>query len=191
MKSLRIVFVLCVLVVSACRQDMHDQPKYEPLEKSAFFGDERSARPIVEGTVARGHLRDNPEYFTGKTGDTFVAFFPLDVTEELVQRGHQRYNIFCTPCHGVLGDGLGIVVRRGFKKPPSFHIDRLRQAPPGYFYDVTTSGFGVMSSYAEQIPVKDRWAIAAYLRALQLSQNAHLDVLPEEKRKELEAQRQR
>lgn len=190
MKSLRIVFVLCVLAFSACRQDMHDQPKYEPLEKSTFFGDERSARPIVEGTVARGHLRDNPEYFTGKTGDQFIANFPLAVTEELVQRGQQRYNIFCTPCHGILGDGLGMVVRRGFKKPPSFHIDRLRKSPPGYFYDVMTNGFGVMSSYAEQVPVKDRWAIAVYLRALQLSQNAPLDVLPEEKRKELEAQRQ-
>jgi mono/diheme cytochrome c family protein len=173
----------------SCRQDMHDQPKYEPLERSAFFGDERSARPLVEGTVARGHLQDNPEYFTGKTGEAFITTFPLEVTEELVQRGQERYNIFCTPCHGVVGDGLGMIVRRGFKKPPSFHIDRLRQSPPGYFYDVMTNGFGVMSSYAEQVPVKDRWAITAYVRALQLSQHATLDDVPPEKRKELEAEK--
>ncbi|HEY7161784.1 MAG TPA: cytochrome c, partial [Acidobacteriota bacterium] len=119
MKALRIVLALCALSVISCRQDMHDQPKYEPLERSTFFGDERSARPLVEGTVARGHLRDNPQYFTGKTGEAFVTSFPLEVTAELVQRGRERYNIFCTPCHGVLGDGAGMVVRRGFKKPPS------------------------------------------------------------------------
>lgn len=172
-----------------CRQDMHDQPKYEPLERSTFFGDERSARPIVEGTVARGHLRDNPEYFTGKTGPTFVTAFPLEVTDDLIQRGQERYQIFCTPCHSPLGDGLGMVVRRGFKRPPSFHIDRLRQSPPGYFYDVMTNGFGAMSSYAEQVPVKDRWAIAAYVRALQLSQHATIDDVPADKRQQLEAEK--
>jgi mono/diheme cytochrome c family protein len=187
--SITFLILICVLAIMGCRQDMHDQPKYEPLERSTFFGDERSARPMVEGTVARGHLRDNPEYFTGKTGEAFVTTFPLEVTEELVQRGQQRYEIFCTPCHGVVGDGTGMVVRRGFKKPPSFHIDRLRQSPPGYFYDVMTNGFGVMSSYAEQIPVKDRWAIAAYVRALQLSQNATIDDVPADKRQELEAEK--
>lgn len=183
------VLLLFCFGVIGCRQDMHDQPKYEPLERSTFFGDERSARPIVEGTVARGHLRDNPEYFTGKTGQAFVTTFPLEVTEELVQRGQQRFNIFCTPCHGGLGDGLGIVVRRGFKRPPSFHIDRLRQSPPGYFFDVMTNGFGVMSSYAEQVPVKDRWAIAAYVRALQLSQHSTIDDVPADKRQQLEAEK--
>jgi mono/diheme cytochrome c family protein len=185
----RLFLVLCALAVISCRQDMHDQPKYEPLERSTFFGDERSARPIVEGTVARGHLRDNPEYFTGKSGEAFVTTFPLEVTEDLVQRGQERYQIFCTPCHGALGDGLGMVVRRGFKRPPSFHIDRLRQSPPGYFYDVMTNGFGTMSSYAEQVPVKDRWAIAAYVRALQLSQHATIDDVPADKRQELEAEK--
>ena len=189
MKILRIAFALCALAVMGCRQDMHDQPKYKPLERSTFFGDERSARPIVEGTVARGHLRDNPEYFTGKTGPTFVPTFPLEVTAELVQRGQERYNIFCSPCHGVLGDGLGMIVRRGFKRPPSFHIDRLRQSAPGYFYDVMTNGFGAMSSYAEQVPVKDRWAIAAYVRALQLSQHATINDVPADKRQELEAEK--
>jgi mono/diheme cytochrome c family protein len=177
------------LIAVSCRQDMHDQPRYEALERSTFFGDERSARPLVEGTVARGHLRNNPEYFTGKTGDAFVTTFPLEVTEGLVQRGRERYQIFCTPCHGALGDGLGMVVRRGFKRPPSFHIDRLRQSPPGYFYDVMTNGFGVMSSYAEQVPVNDRWAIAAYVRALQLSQHATIDDVPADKRQQLEAER--
>jgi mono/diheme cytochrome c family protein len=166
---------------------MHDQPKYEPLEKNTFFDDQRASRPLVEGTVARGHLRDNPAYFKGKIGDQPVTSFPLEVTEELVQRGQSRYNIFCTPCHDVAGKGLGMIVRRGFKRPPSFHIDRLRQSPPGYFYDVITNGFGQMSSYAEQIPVRDRWAITAYIRALQLSQHATMDQVPEEKRKELEA----
>jgi mono/diheme cytochrome c family protein len=187
--ALRNYVIFCALAVMSCRQDMHDQPKYEPLERSTFFGDERSARPLVEGTVARGHLRDNPEYFTGKTGEAFVTTFPLEISEDLVQRGQERYEIFCTPCHGALGDGLGMVVRRGFKRPPSFHIDRLRQSPPGYFYDVMTNGFGAMSSYAEQIPVQDRWAIAAYVRALQLSQHATIDNVPADKRQQLEAER--
>jgi len=185
----RLLLALCAIVVLSCRQDMHDQPKYEPLERSTFFGDERSARPIVEGTVARGHLRDNPEYFTGKNGEAFVTTFPLEITEDLIQRGKERYQIFCTPCHGALGDGLGMIVRRGFKRPPSFHIDRLRQSPPGYFYDVMTNGFGAMSSYAEQVPVQDRWAIAAYVRALQLSQHATIDDVPADKRQELEAEK--
>jgi hypothetical protein len=182
-------FALSLLLfsITGCRQDMHDQPKYEPLEKNTFFDDQRASRPLVEGTVARGHLRDNPAYFIGKIGDQPVTSFPLEVTEELVQRGQSRYNIFCTPCHDVAGKGLGMIVRRGFKRPPSFHIDRLRQSPPGYFYDVITNGFGQMSSYAEQIPVRDRWAITAYIRALQLSQHATMDQVPEEKRKELEA----
>ncbi len=188
-KKLRLTLGICVFAVSlaACRQDMHDQPKYEPLEKSAFFDDQRASRPFVEGTVARGHLRDNPEYFAGKIGDQHVTSFPIPVTEELVRRGESRYNIFCTPCHDLIGNGLGIVVQRGFKRPPSFHIDRLRQSPPGYFYDAIANGFGTMSSYAEQIPVRDRWAIVAYIRALQLSQHATIDLVPEEKRKELEA----
>ncbi|HSE42532.1 MAG TPA: cytochrome c [Acidobacteriota bacterium] len=166
---------------------MHDQPKYEPLERNVFFDDQRASRPLVEGTVARGHLRDNPQYYTGKTGDQPVTTFPIEVNEDLVRRGQSRYNIFCTPCHDQLGTGLGMIVRRGFKRPPSFHIDRLRQSPPGYFYDVITNGFGQMSSYAEQVPVRDRWAIVAYVRALQLSQHATINDVPAEKRNELEA----
>jgi hypothetical protein len=179
-----------LLFLASCRQDMHDQAKYEPLEKSEIFKDLRSSRPLVEGTIARGHLNENVQLYTGKNGKDFVPGFPLDVTEQFVKRGQQRYNIFCTPCHDLVGNGLGIVVRRGFKRPPSFHISRLREAPPGYFYDVIANGFGAMSSYAEQVPVKDRWAIVSYIRALQLSQNAHLEDVPPQERQQLESERQ-
>jgi mono/diheme cytochrome c family protein len=181
------LIAIALLTTAACRQDMHDQPKYEPLERNDFFDDQRASRPFVEGTVARGHLRDNPQYYEGKIGDQPVTTFPIEVTEDLVRRGQSRYNIFCTPCHDPLGTGLGMIVRRGFKRPPSFHIDRLQQSPPGYFYDVITNGFGQMSNYAEQVPVRDRWAIVAYVRALQLSQHATINDVPAEKRTELEA----
>ncbi len=183
------IMMLSVLILSSCRQDMHDQPKYEPLEQSQFFEDQRSARPLVEGTVARGHLNDDPAMYTGKVNGTAVTTLPVPVTAELVERGQQRYNIFCAPCHDQLGTGTGMVVRRGFRRPPSFHIDRLRESPPGYYFDVMTNGFGAMSSYTEQVPVRDRWAIVAYIRALQLSQHASLQDVPEKERKELEAQK--
>jgi hypothetical protein len=164
---------------------MQDQPKFIPLRPSSFFTDGRSERPLVEGTVARGHLDADTAFYTGKVGDKFVGTFPLPVTRELLERGQQRYNIYCSPCHDRLGTGLGMVVRRGFRRPPSYHIDRLRQAPVGYIFDVITNGFGAMPDYAAQIEPRDRWAIVAYERALQLSQHATLSDVPPEVRAQL------
>jgi mono/diheme cytochrome c family protein len=173
------------LVTLACRQDMHDQPRYKPLAKSTFFDDHRSARPRVPGTVARGHLPGDPALETGKAGTAFVAAVPVRIDLPLLQRGEQRYGIYCAPCHGQVGRGDGMVVRRGYRPPPSFHIDRLRAQPAGYFFDVITAGFGAMPDYAAQISVPDRWAIVAYVRALQLSQNATVADVPAERRSEL------
>ena len=164
---------------------MHDQPRYKPLARSEFYPDHRSARPLVTGTVARGELREDEGLYTGKVGKDFVTTFPFPVTPAVLERGRERFEIYCTPCHGRLGNGEGMVVQRGFKHPSSFHIDRLRAAPPGYFYDVMTNGFGAMSDYTAQVPVNDRWAIAAYIRALQLSQHARLDDLPPADRERL------
>jgi len=183
------IILVLLLLLPACRQDMHDQAKYEPLEQSSFFGDQRSARLPVEGTIARGQLREDTHYYEGKVANQPVHTFPMELNEKFLQRGQQRYNIFCAPCHDQTGSGVGMVVKRGFKQPPSMHIDRLREAPVGYYFDVITNGFGVMSSYAEQVPVDDRWAIIAYIRALQLSQNATLADVPEEERVKLEASR--
>jgi mono/diheme cytochrome c family protein len=174
------------LLTAGCRQDMHDQPKYEPYERSTFFADQRSARPLVEGTVARGQLRNDERLYSGKSGAVFAAEFPLPVTAAVLRRGQDRYAIYCTPCHGALGYGDGMVVRRGYRQPATFHQDRLRQQPPGYYYDVITNGFGAMPDYAAQVPVVDRWAIVAYLRVLQLSQNATLADVPESERGRLQ-----
>jgi mono/diheme cytochrome c family protein len=174
--------VVVFSVSVACRQDMHDQPKYEPYEKSEFFTDGRSMRPQVEGTVARGQLQEDTRLFAGKEGAAFVASIPVPVDERLVRRGQERFGIYCTPCHGLRGRGDGIVVQRGYRVPASFHEERLRAQPDGYFFDVITHGFGVMPDYAAQVSVQDRWAIVAYVRALQISQNATLvDVPPEER----------
>ena len=169
-----------------CRQDMQDQPKYRPFRKSTFFGDERSARPQVAGTVGRGQLHEDSLLFSGKSGAAFADTFPVHVDEALLRRGQERYRIYCSPCHGLLGRGDGMVVRRGYRPPSSFHVDRLRAQPAGYFFDAITHGFGAMPDYAAQIPVKDRWAIVAYVRALQLSQNVPLADVPADKRAELE-----
>ena len=166
------VAALVLVTCAACRQDMHDQPKYTAYKPSNFFADERSARPVVEGTIAQGHLNEDELLYTGRVGGQPAAMFPFAVDEALMRRGRERYDIFCSPCHGLTGDGDGMVVQRGYRRPPSFHVDRLRDAPPGHVYDVITNGFGAMPDYAAQIPVRDRWAIAAYMRALQLSQNA-------------------
>lgn len=163
---------VCLFLIAgtACRQDMHDQPKYKALAASNFFEDHRASRPLVEDTVARGNLREDTVLYTGKSGDQFVKDFPLPVTAELLARGQNRFNIYCTPCHGRAGDGKGMVVSRGAKQPPSYHIDRLRESPHGYFYDVITNGFGAMYDYSAQIQdPKDRWAIVAYIRVLQRS----------------------
>jgi len=173
--------LLVVLLLSGCRQDMHDQPKFKPLAKSDFYADLRSARTPIEDTVARGQLHDDSYFYTGMmgTGSTPGDYLPFAATPEVLARGRERFNIYCTPCHSRLGDGSGIVPSRGFpKKPPSFHIDRLRKAPLGYFFDVIKHGFGVMQDYSAQIPPRDRWAIVAYIRALQLSQNATAADLP-------------
>jgi mono/diheme cytochrome c family protein len=171
-------FVLAALVFSGCRQDMHDQPKYVPLRESSFFGDARSARPIVEGTVARGHLHEDTLLYTGKVGKADASVFPFAVDERVMAQGRERFDIYCSPCHGRTGQGDGMVVRRGYRRPPSYHQDRLRDAPVGHFFDVITNGFGAMPDYASQIKVEDRWAIVAYVRALQLSEHATLADIP-------------
>jgi mono/diheme cytochrome c family protein len=178
--------VVLLAVGAACRQDMHDQPKYIPLRPSNFFGDGRSARPLIEGTVARGHLGDDNAFLTGRGPDgKFVNEFPFPVTKDVMQRGQNRFNIYCAPCHDRLGNGDGKIVRRGYRHPPSYHIDRLREVPNGYIFDVISSGFGAMPDYAAQIHPADRWAIVAYVRALQLAQNGKIDDVPADKRTEL------
>jgi len=180
-----VLLTLCVAI--GCRQDMHDQPKYESLEASTFFPDGRASRPLVPGTVARGQLREDTHLYEGKVAGKPAEMFPFPIDLKTMERGQQRHNIYCSPCHDRVGNGDGMVVRRGFRRPPSYHIERLRQAPPGYLYDVITNGFGAMQDYAAQIPVRDRWAIVAYVRALQFSQNAALNDLPETERQNLRA----
>jgi len=158
---------MAALALAGCRQDMHDQPRYEPLEASDFFADGRASRPIVEGTVARGQLREDSLLYTGKVDGKDSEVFPFPVTEEVLQRGRERYDIFCSPCHGRTGEGDGMVVQRGYRRPTSFHMATLRGAAVGHFFDVMTNGWGAMPDYASQVPVNDRWAIAAYIRALQ------------------------
>jgi len=159
-------------MLTACRQDMHNQPKYRGLRASAFFADGSSARPLVEGTIARGTLQTDEAFFTGKNGQAMVAELPFPVDAAVLDRGQERFNIYCTPCHGRTGAGDGVVVQRGFRQPPSFHIDRLRTIEIGHYFDVMTNGFGAMPDYRAQVSPRDRWNIAAYIRALQLSQHA-------------------
>jgi mono/diheme cytochrome c family protein len=168
-----------IATASACRLDMQVQPKENPLSKSDFYADQRSERPPVEGTVARDELRADTYFYTGKIGNNPGDVMPFPVTKEVLDRGRERFNIFCAPCHSRLGDGNGFVPSRGFpRKPPSFHIARLEKAPVGYFFDVITNGFGIMPDYASQIPTRDRWDIIAYIRALQLSQDATMADVP-------------
>ncbi len=184
------LFGAVVLVLAsgvACRQDMHDQPKYIPLRPTDFYADGRSERQLIDGTVARGHLNDDTAYYAGKTADgKAVEQFPFPVTKDVILRGQSRYNVYCAPCHDRLGEGNGMVVRRGYRHPPSYHIDRLRQAADGYIFDVITNGFGAMPDYAAQIPVRDRWTIVAYVRALQLSHNAGVNDVPADARGQLD-----
>ncbi len=173
--------------LAACRQDMHDAPRYEPLEASTFFTDGRGSRTLVANTVARGMLREDEHLYQGKIDGQLTDSFPMPVTAEVMARGRERFNVFCAPCHGRTGQGNGMVVQRGFRAPPSFHEERLRTAPVGYFFDVQTNGFGAMADYAAQVPVADRWAIAAFIRALQFSQRATVGDVPPERRAELDA----
>ncbi|MFN7976173.1 MAG: cytochrome c [Acidobacteriota bacterium] len=177
---------VAAILAGACRQDMHDQPRFESYEASTFFADGMSARQPVPDTVARGQLHADPAIDRGKGPDgKDVVEIPVAVTAEGMARGRERYDIYCSPCHGRVGTGRGMVVLRGFKPPPSFHEDRLRGAPAGHFFDVMTNGFGAMSSYAPSISVEDRWAIVAYVRALQESQHAAVAELPTSIRDEL------
>ena len=173
-------------MAAGCRQDMHDAPRYEPLEASTFFANGASARPFVANTVARGTLRQDEHLYQGKINGQLADTFPMPVTAEVMARGQERYNVYCTPCHGRTGQGNGVVVQRGFRAPPSYHEERLRTAPAGYFFDVMTNGFGAMQDYASQVSVADRWAIAAYIRALQLSQRATIDDVPADRRGDLD-----
>jgi mono/diheme cytochrome c family protein len=219
----RFLLALGVIVFVGCRQDMHDQPKYRPqrpIDQIGSINDGTSARPQVEGTVARDQLRDDVEFYTGKlrTAQTsasgpaqptasqsvnaqpgentaqmyqgFVTEFPMPITAADLDRGQERFNIYCSVCHGRLGDGSGMIVKRGFRRPPSFHDERLRNAPIGYFFDVETNGFGAMPDYASQIPPEDRWRIISYIRALQLSQRAALEDVPAGDRNKLNSEPQ-
>ena len=171
---------------AACRQDMHDTPRYKPLQQNAFYEDGRASRDMPTGTVARGFLKDNDIFYTGMQAGAPVDRIPMPLTDAVVARGRERYNIYCSPCHGVAGDGDGMIVKRGFKRPTSFHDPRLRNERAGYFFDVMTRGFGQMPDYAAQVSPKDRWAVVAYIRALQLSQHASVGDLTTEERNRLD-----
>lgn len=193
-KLLWTALLATVALGAGCRYDMQDQPRLKPFKQSDFFSDKRGSRNLPAGTVAQGQLRSDKALYTGKVDNpdpnavattatgpdgravvtsfpNAISEFPVPVTADLVKRGQQRYTVFCSVCHGALGDGNGMISRRGFIKPPTYHDDRLRNAPVGHFFDVITNGLGNMASYASQIPVADRWAIVAYIRALQLSHN--------------------
>jgi mono/diheme cytochrome c family protein len=186
-----LVTLFTALSAVACRQDMHQAPRYDPLEQSDFFRDQRASRTLVDGTVARGLLRADKAFYAGRNGTELVSEIPVPVTAELLLRGQNRYEIYCTPCHSHAGDGNGMVVQRGFKRPPSYHEERLRNMPIGHFYDVMTNGFGAMQDYAAQLQPEDRWAVAAYIRALQFSRSAPADALSDADRQQLEAAGQR
>ncbi|HEY7288414.1 MAG TPA: cytochrome c [Vicinamibacterales bacterium] len=177
------------LAAGGCNQMMNDEPRYKPLASSDFFADGQSARPQVPGTIAHGHLHLDTAFYTGRSNGAFVTAFPIRVTRDVLSRGQQRFDIFCSPCHGRLGNGDGMVVERGFRAPPSYHTDRLRAAPIGHFFDVMTNGFGAMPSYASRVPPDDRWAIVAYIRALQLSQLASIGDVPDDERQRLQESR--
>ena len=175
-----VAFWCCLaLALAACRRDMFNQPRYKTYAEDNFFQDGASARPIPPHTVARGHLDEDEQFHTGKDGGKLVEAFPFPITRQILARGRERFDIYCSVCHARTGDGDGMIVQRGFPSPPSFHIDRLRQAPVGHFFDVMTNGYGVMYSYAARIEPRDRWAIVAYVRALQQSQNARLADVPD------------
>jgi mono/diheme cytochrome c family protein len=187
--TLWVVVVALGAMASSCRMDMHDQPKYQPYERSRFFADGRAARPVVPGTVARGQLREDAWFHRGVgPSNAPASAFPSPVTVRDLERGRERYDVYCSPCHDRTGGGNGMIVQRGFPAPVSFHEARLREAPVGHFFQAITGGFGVMPSYATQIPVADRWAIIAYIRALQLSQHASISDVPADERAKLGGQ---
>ncbi len=181
-----VVFCLALLV-TGCTMTMRDQPRVDPYEPSAFFPDGQSARLPVEDTVPYGEARVDDALYAGQVNGQYVEEFPFEITEQDLKRGQERYDIYCAPCHGYTGDGDGMIVQRGFRQPPSFNQDRLREAAPGYYYYAITNGFGTMPSYANRIPVQDRWLIIAYIKALQFSQHAPVTELPQEDVAKLEA----
>ena len=178
-------FLGATLLLAACRRDMQDQPRYRPFRPSAFFQDGRSARPLVAGTVARGHLEEDDHLHRGKIDGKLAEAHPFPVTAEVLARGRDRYDIFCSPCHGRTGYGDGIIVQRGMRRPPSYHVERLQHSPPGHYFDVMTNGFGAMIDLSDRLSVEDRWAIVAYVQALQRSQNASLADVPPDERERL------
>lgn len=203
MRSLFVTGLLVALLLGGCRGNQSDRPpihpnlnmdfqeKFEEQEANPFFDDNAAMRMPVSGTVARGQLRDSTELFAGRTDDgEFVENIPIPVTRDLLERGQERYNIYCTPCHGQSGEGDGIIMRGDYGYPPitSYHVDRLRQESDGYLYDVITNGMGNMPPYGHQVPVKDRWAIVSYIRALQRSQNAQSEDVPDSVRVQLEGE---
>ncbi len=171
--------------LTACRDDMHNQPRYKPLAASEFFADHRAARPQVEGTIPRGHLRIDEARYTGKISGEDIDQFPIPIGKADIERGQNRFNVYCSPCHGRLGDGNGMVVLRGFRQPPSYYSEKLMTQPIGHFFDVMTNGFGAMPSYASRVDPDDRWRVAAYIRALQLSESARLSDVPADLRQNL------
>lgn len=181
-KEGRLAFLLAfalLFVLAGCREDMQNQPRYKPLRKSDFYEDGMASRPLIPGTVARGELRADTYFYTGMMPNGQVGdVMPFPVTQEVLERGRERYNIYCAPCHSRTGDGNGMIVQRGYRRPPSYHTQRLRTSPLGHFYDVITNGFGSMPDYATQVAPHDRWAIVAYIRALQLSQAAPRQLVP-------------
>jgi hypothetical protein len=185
--GLRAALGLAALLLSGCRMDMHIQPKYLPYEPTDFFADGREERQPVPDTVARGQLRLDELFYSGKENGAEADVFPFPITRADLERGRERYNVYCTPCHDYTGGGQGMIVQRGFPQPPSYHIQRLRAAPVGHFYGVITNGFGAMYSYAARIEPADRWRIAAYIRVLQLSRNATIGDVPPAERAKLEA----
>ena len=179
MRITRWAFIL-VLLCSACRQEMRDDSRLKPLQEDLFFADGRSSRPLVPNTVARGLARNDDFFFTGSVNGRLVRGFPSTVTRSQVLRGRDRFNIYCSVCHGPAGEGDGMIVQRGFPSPPSFHDQRLRDAPEGHFFYVISHGYGAMYGYADRIDIEDRWAIIAYIRALQLSRNSKVEDVPPE-----------
>lgn len=187
-RLLTAIVALAMLVsLSACQQKMANQPRYDPLEASDFFEDGMASRPRVEGTVARGEVLGNPFLVTGKIDGQIADGYPFAVTAEVIDRGHERYDIYCSECHGRIGDGNGMIPSRGYRRPPSFHTETLRNQITGHFFDVMTNGFGAMPPYGTMIPPRDRWAIVAYIRALQLSQHATVADVPVADRAKLDA----
>ena len=185
-RALVLAAVLASAIGAGCRQDMHDAPRYDPLERSAFFVDGQASRPLVANTVSRGALREDRHLYEGIVDGKPAETFPMPVTQAVLERGQERFNVFCAPCHGRTGEGNGMIVQRGFRQPPTYHEERLRDAPVGYFFDVMTNGFGAMQDYRSQLPPADRWAVAAYIRVLQLSQRATIDDVPADHRADLD-----